>query len=140
MGVSACFGSPLLSTRGPGVRAPGHWTLTVRGRAAERAGADVLLGLGLGFTVKIATEGSAVQLEPTDQMYAAFGGLFLSLLFSVLYVTQTLHWVGLRLRALVGRPGAEPAAWTFTGGALYGVVLIVFYLCYLTVNITLEFV
>ena len=73
-------------------------------------------------------------------MIDAFGGLFLSLVFSLLYVTQTLRWCWLRLRALVGKPGSEPEAWTFTAGAAYGTILIVFYLCYLTVNITLEFV
>ena len=102
--------------------------------------ADILLGLGVGFTLKIATDGGFVALEPTDQMYAAFAGLFLSLLFSLLYVTQSLRWIWLRLCALVGKPRDPPAQWTFTAGAIYGVILIVFYVCYLAVNITLEFV
>jgi hypothetical protein len=80
-----------------------------------------------------------VALDATPQTYAAFAGLFASLLFSLLYVTQTLRWLWLGVRAAVGRPGEAPAQWTFSGGTGYGIVLIVFYLCYLAVNITLEF-
>ena len=101
---------------------------------------DILLGLGLGFTVKILAEGPEVCLEPTPQMYAAFAGLFMSLVFSLLYISRTLHRIWYGLRAAVGRPKLEPVSWTFSGGPAYGVILIVFYLCYLAVNITLEFV
>jgi len=90
--------------------------------------------------MKLASQDEPVYLEATAQTYAAFGGLFASLLFSLVYITPVLRWIWLKLQRLVGKSVAAPARWDFEGGRIYGIILIVFYLCYLSINITLEFV
>ncbi|KCV73103.1 hypothetical protein H696_00648 [Fonticula alba] len=91
IGVSACFGGPLL---------------------------NLLLGLGIAFTIRLMTYPEAeYPLTIDTNLYAAFAGLLMSLVMSGI-VIPVCGW---------------------RAGRNYAIVLLVFYLAYLSTNIAIEF-
>jgi len=111
IGVSASFGGPLLSI----------FFSSCFGRKSrfESYILDLVMGLGAGFTIALLQNGGQpYQLEISPAIWTAFAGLLTSLTFSLIFIVAN----------------------NFHGSRIHGVILIVFYLLYLTANITVEFV
>eukprot|EP00160_Parvularia_atlantis_P000650 Unigene10527_Nuclearia_a/m.32186 Unigene10527_Nuclearia_a/g.32186 ORF Unigene10527_Nuclearia_a/g.32186 Unigene10527_Nuclearia_a/m.32186 type:complete len:596 (+) Unigene10527_Nuclearia_a:44-1831(+) len=79
---------------------------------------NLVMGLGVGFTSKLVTCGAAYPLQITPAIWTAFAGLLTSLTFSLCFIVFN----------------------GFQGSRVYGIILIVFYLLFLSTNITIEFI
>ena len=92
MAMSACYGGPLLSTCDATLRAGGQLGLTGRGRldgarARPWRATDLLLGLGIGFTVNIGVNGgNPYELAATTVLILSMCGLLLVLVYSMAFV------------------------------------------------------
>jgi len=87
MAISACYGGPLLSMCPP--VAHGRWkiTLTEFDLLVSALLADLLLGLGVGFTANIATNGGLPFVLPKSTVQViSVCGLLLVLVYSLVYV------------------------------------------------------